>query len=248
MTPEELVEIISGMIQENSHNATGLFIIQTKSRTLNLALNNGVIEFSDPKNANYQNVAIVESELISYLDGYFAEEATEEGSVLRTPLIRTLEYIVAIAAILALGLTIRFVVQHLEDSSQFFPLPETVEIKDLKESRSLMVKHAGVYATRLDDGEMLLELTPDGTWAFFDVEKGAVGSFILSNLNEGQFRPVYESGRVAILTDARYIFYPESTESELMFLQRRFKRLGNSRDDLPFVAFPDKGTDSLASL
>ena len=74
---------------------------------------------------------------------------------------------------------------------------------------------------------MLLELTPDGTWAFFDVEKGAVGSFILSNLNEGQFRPVYESGRVAILTDARYIFYPESTESELMFLQRRFKRLGN---------------------
>jgi hypothetical protein len=248
MSPEELADVINAILEENDHTANGLFALEAEGRILNLALTNGVIEMSDPKDINYQNVAIAEADLVSFLTDFFARKVEQERSNLRTPLLQAIEYTVAVIAILALGLTIRFVIHYLEDASQFMPNYETTEIGNLKESKTLTVKMAGVYATRIDDGEMILELKTDGTWGFFDIANGTVGSFILNTVSGGNFRPVYESGRLAILTDTRYLFYPGEHQKELIFLDRRFKRIGNTRDDLPFVSFPDEARGKLASL
>ncbi|MEX0331745.1 MAG: hypothetical protein AB3N64_10015 [Puniceicoccaceae bacterium] len=247
MNPDEVVTIIGNIIEENTHDANGLFILESSGRRLNVTLSNGVVEVSDPRDANYQNVAIAESELTEYLIKFFAPAAAESNENLRTPLVQTLEYVVAIAAIVVFGLTIRFVIGFMQDSSQFMPEPEAVEISDRIQVQNLKVQYAGVYATRMRDGEMVIELRDDGTWNYYDIQGGSLGSFILSPVNSGQFRPVYESGRLAILTDSRYLFYPSTNlEEGITFLQRPFKKIANTRDDLPYVSFPDEIVGSVA--
>ena len=124
---------------------------------------------------------------------------------------------IGVAAVVALGFAIRFVDGYLDQTSEFIPKPMALEIDNPVESRDLTVKYSGVYATRIDDGEMLLELKRDGTWGFYDVRKGSVGSFILQAVKSGNCRPVYEAGRLAILTDTRYLFYPENDKAGLVF-------------------------------
>lgn len=240
MTPEQVVSIIHDILEENGHDANGLFILESGEYRLNLNLNNGVIEISDPRNANYQNVAIAESELVGYLHKFFAPVVQEEKKdSLRTPLVQKLEYLVALIVVVALVVTIRFVIQFMEDGSQFMPEPEATEIADVQEMRSLTVQNAGIYVTKMRDGEMAIELKDDGTWAYYDMRSGSLGAFILDTVDEGTFRPVYESGRLAILTDARYLFYPNQQEGSIVFLDRPFKRVGNTRDDLPYLSFPE---------
>ena len=246
MTPEAIVDVIHTIIEENSHDANGLFILESGGRRLNLNLSNGVVEVSDPRNANYQNVAIAESELAAYLNSFFVKEVETQKENLRTPLVQKLEYLVAVIVVVALGLSIRFVMQFMEDNSQFMPEPQTADIADMKELRSLTIQYAGVYATNMREGEMVIELKEDGTWFYYDMQSGSLGSYILEPVKAGSFRPVYESGRLAILTDARYVFYPDSENGRITFLQRPFKRIGNSRDDLPYLSFPEKVAGALA--
>ncbi|MEX0327067.1 MAG: hypothetical protein AB3N33_13355 [Puniceicoccaceae bacterium] len=247
LSPDEVVSIIGNIIEENTHDANGLFILESGGRRLNVTLSNGVVEVSDPRNANYQNVAIAESELTDYLTTFFAPTVAETGEQLRTPLVQTLEYVVAVAAVVTLALTIKFVIGFMQESSQFMPEPEAVEIGDSKQVQNLTVQYAGIYATRMRDGEMIIELRDDNTWNYYDIQSGSLGSFILSPVSSGEFRPVYEAGRLAILTDTRYLFYPSTTMEEgITFLQRPFKKIANSRDDLPYVSFPDEISGSVA--
>lgn len=249
MTPEQLAAVINAILEENNHDANGLFILELGERRLNLALTNGVIEVSDPQNANYQNVALAESELTSFLHEFYASpEEEEEKAFIRTPLVQKLELAVAIISIAALGLTLKFVVGYLDASSAFMPEVAAEEIKDKAQSRQLVVKYAGIYATSMEDGEMVLEIQEDGSWGYYDMQASTVGSFILNVVNAGNCRPVINAGRPAILTDNRYLFYPSNGERLLHFLDRPFKRIGNTRDDLPYLSFPDDGSAALAKL
>jgi hypothetical protein len=249
MAPEQLADIIHAILEENNHDANGLFILASGDRRLNLALSNGVIEISDPQNLNYQNVALAEAELIAFLNDFFARPAEEEEApLLRTPLVQKVEYAVAIISIVALALTLKFVVGYLNRSSEFMPEVEAVEITDPTESRQLVVKYSGIYATSMDDGEMVLEIQDDGKWHFYDMQSSTLGSFILNMVKGGNFRPVVNLGRPAILTDTRYLFYPSNAEKTLHFLNRPFKRIGNTRDDLPYLSFPEDSNGTLAKL
>ena len=99
----------------------------------------------------------------------------------------------------------------------------------------------------MGDGEMALELKEDQTWAFYDMSKGSLGSFVLDKVSGGTYQPVYEAGRPAILTDNRYLYYPSQGRDQLEFMQRFFKRVGNTRDDLPYLSFPDEPKGTVAT-
>ena len=146
----------------------------------------------------------------------------------------------AVVAVAVVAGALGFISHFLNRDSGFFPKPTVVGIADPIEAKEILVGHAGIYATRLADGEMLLELRPDGTWGYYDMFRGLPGYYKIVPVQSGTSRPVMEDGRLALLTDKRFLFYPEGDES-LVFLKRLFNRVGKTRDDLPYFIFSGSG-------
>ena len=238
MTPETLANVIDNILLENGHTASGLFILEAANKRLNLALTHGVIEISDPKNVNYQNVAMALDDLVKYLEAFFFTEVAANVEQTKASPVRMVEYIVASAAVVFLIFTVSFVSKFLENNSGFMPVPEITEIGNQDEIHDAQNRYAGVYTTGMDDGETILELKKDGSWGFYDIQRSTAGSYFLDLVQMGNYRPVYKSGRLAILTDSLYLLYPEDQEN-LLFLQRSFSRVAKTREDLTNVAFPD---------
>lgn len=239
MTLEEVAYRVRDLQQFHGAAANGLFILEEEGKRLQLALNSGVIEISDPGNMNYQNVTLGNTDPLAYLQDRFAKPGETLQPDSRT--VRWMESICAILAVVVLCGTGFFLAQFLSRDSQFMPKPVTLEIKDPVEAQEITHRYAGVYVTRVADGEMMIEIRPDGTWGYYDMYRGRPGFFDLDPVSAGTFKPVIDGEKVAIQTDTRFLFYPEESD-RLIFLERPFRRIGLSRDELPYFGFPDMRT------
>jgi len=238
MTPGEVVEILERINEENGGAATCLFILQANNRRLHLTLARGSYSVSDPGNANYQNVKLDVREVPTFLEGYFDKTSSgiPEHAEIRSSHLRLLEGTIAMAAVLVLAVTVYFVSRYMNTQSSFMPEPTVNELTK-PEALDYITRYAGIYATQIGDGEMVIELDKNGHWSYYDVWKQSGGSFTLTEVEAGSYRPVLDRGRLAALTDTNFLFYL-SEENRLEFLQRHFSRVARNREDLPYVKFP----------
>jgi len=242
MSPEEVAETLLRINQENGDSATCQFILQGNGHRLTLSLNRGTLTVSDPAKANYQNVALQLTELGAFLQQFFAGKPAHVAAFpeeVRQSHLHLLEGIIALVAVVVFGITVYFVSRYMKNESGFIPMPEVTEIGSGPDAKQHLVRYAGVYATRIGDGEMVLELKEDGSWGYYDMFKSQSGSFDLQMVEEGTCRPVLEQARMALLADNHYLFYP-AENGRMVFQQRRYSRIGNTRDDLPFLKFAKK--------
>jgi hypothetical protein len=47
------------------------------------------------------------------------------------------------------------------------------------------------------------------------------------------------NGRISLMTTNRFVFTPTG-KAELEFLQRKFEKVGETREDVPYMDFPDR--------
>ena len=221
--------------------ANCLFVLRSSTHQLDVSLEQGNIIVSDPGNSQYQNIALSEEELNAFLEGYFRSDAEEETPESRHP--RLLEWIVIGAGAVILILSALLIRHTVFDEAHFLPPPDAMKIENAADERTLIQQYAGLYATRIGDGEMLIELREDGTWAYFDMYGSQMVNFKLEPVNAGSFEAGFKAGQLAILTDARFVF-TLNRERDLEFLQRRFRIVAQERKDIPYLVFPDEQEES----
>ncbi len=236
MSAEELKDILLTIHDENGKEANGLFIIEHTNRRVNLRINSGVLEISDPNNANYQNVVISIDDLSKYLEDFF--QLQKGGKHVQNSHIIILEWIIALIAGAGMVGAIYFAFQYLDKEVDFMPKPDFVEIQDHTDFQNHLKKMTGIFVTELEDGETLLFIQEDGRWDFFDLERSVGNNFILTEIEGGLCRPVYQTGRLGLLTDSNFIFFWES-EGVIYFQDRKYILTAKTSNELPFVSFPD---------
>ena len=133
---------------------------------------------------------------------------------------------------------IYFAFQQLEKEVDFMPKPDFVEVQDHTDFQNHLKKMTGIFVTELEDGETLLFIQEDGRWDFFDLERSVGNNFILTEIEGGLCRPVYQTGRLGLLTDSNFIFFWES-EGVIYFQDRKYILTAKTSNELPFVSFPD---------
>ena len=236
MTAGEIEEIVLSILAENDTESSGLIILKRGHRALQIDLESGSISMSDPQNVNYQNISISRDDLSSSILSYFnlLEERHEE----RKSATGASQWMVAIAAGSISFATFYYSFQHLTRDFHFMPKPEFVEVEDDRDYREHLKAMSGVYITEWEDGETLLNLKGDGTWEFYDIERARNPKFSLNEVEQGDCRPVYQKGRLALLTRNYYVFKWES-EGVLSFQERRYIRTAVTENEVPFVTFPN---------
>jgi hypothetical protein len=70
------------------------------------------------------------------------------------------------------------------------------------------------------------------------MKKGTNRNFRLEQVNHTLSKPIVLKDGLAILSDMRYVFYPQQ-RGKLMFQDRKYIQAGRSRIDLPFVDFQE---------
>lgn len=236
MSADELKEILLTIIDENGKDANGLFVIEHLNRIVNLRINSGVLEISDPNNANYQNVAISLDDVSKSLEDFF--NLKKGGKTVQNSHIIILEWIIALVAGSGMIGAFYFANQYLEKEVSFMPKPDFVEVQNNADFQNHLKKMTGIFVTELEDGESLLFIQGDGRWDFYDLERGTGNNFLLNEVEGGLCRPVYQAGRLALLTDSNFLFYWES-EGVMYFQDRKYIRTAVTPNELPFVSFPD---------
>ena len=236
LSADELLEIILTIIDENGEEANGLFIVEYGKQSLHVKLDNGALAISNPNNANYQNVAISPSDLKASLTDFF--NLQKDATVATDSHIILLEWIIAVLAGGGMIAAFYFAYQYMSKAVDFMPEPDYVEVQDQKDYAAHQKEIAGIYATEFEDGETLLVLKQDGQWEFHDLEKGSGKSFTVTQVEAGLCRPVYQKGKLAILTDSNYLFFWER-DGVLRFQDRQYIRAATSPDELSLVKFPD---------
>jgi hypothetical protein len=245
MSPKGVAQVVHQIQDLNGTRADCLFILEADRRRLHLNLNSGILEISDPGNMNYQNVTLGNTDLELYLLERFAPQQQQQLQADPRTL-RWMEGIIAAMAGVGLVWALFYLSDFLNRDSQFMPKPVALEIDDPVASKDILFRHSGIYVTRVADGEMVIEVSPDGSWGYYDMYKGQPGYYQLEPVNVGNCRPVFEDQEVAILTDTRFMFYPQEGKL-LVFLERSFKRIGQNRDELPYFLFP-QASGSIAKL
>ena len=236
MSADELLEVILTILDENGKESNGLFILENNKKTIHLKLDSGTLEISNPNDANYQNVAVTPDDLKATLSDFF--KLSKDGKVVPNAHIILLEWIIAIIAGGGMIAAFYFAFHYLTREVDFMPKPDFMEVQDQKDYAGHLKDMIGIYATEFADGETLLVIREDGQWEFHDLEKGNGKNFILTQVEAGLCRPVYQKGRLALLTDSNFLFYWER-DGVLRFQERQYVRAGKSPDELPFVKFPD---------
>lgn len=261
MTPEQFAVLCRRINSENGMGATCRFILNGKTRQLQLDLVHGRYSACDPEDANYQNVGIGDQELETFLTDYFAgcnksarqpnsptpgtgqEVELEPELPVRTW--RIMEGSIAVVVLLAFIATVVIIKKYPEKITGLMGVPNVVEIENDRDAREIVDRWAGVYATHVHDGGMVIELKNSGDWAYYEIWKYTSGNYVMDQLHAGQFRPVLEENRTAILTDSRFLFYPDDRQ-QLIFLDRPFKRIGDKLSELSYLIFPTNMETSLA--
>ena len=236
MSVTEIHSIADKLISDFGEDANGLFIIEDKGKDLNLELVKGGLEISDPSNLNYQNISISLEELEQSILDYFGIK--EEEVIVRNSHVILIEWIIAITVGCAMVASILYVKDFLESRDHFIPKPDFTEIKSQEDFRNHLSRMSGVYMTDLDVGETVIEIHADGRWGFYDLEKASLRKFTCLPVENGLCRPVFSEGQLSLMTDAFYLFKVSNADT-LVFQDRKYIRAGKSRDDLPFVAFPE---------
>jgi len=236
MSADELLEIILTILDDNGNDANGLFIIEHGKKSVHIRLNSGILEISNPNDANYQNVAVSPHDLKATLSDFF--QLSKDGKAVPNAHIIMLEWIIAVVASGGMLAAVTFAIHYLNKEVNFMPKPDYMEVQDEKDYADHLKALAGIYVTEFKDGETLLSVMPDGQWEFHDLEKGKGKSFVLNQVEAGLCRPVYQKGRLALLTDSNFLFYWER-EGVLRFQERQYTLAGKSPAELQFVAFPD---------
>jgi hypothetical protein len=236
MSADELLEIILTILDENGEEANGLFIIEHSHNCVHIRLDNGALVLSDPNDANYQNVAISIDDLKASLADFFS--LRKDGTKVQNTHVIILQWIIALVAGGGMVAAFYFAFHHLKKEVEFMPNPEFVEVRDQKDFSDHLKELTGIYITELQDGETLLHIQEDGRWDFYDMEKGKGRNFVLTKVEEGLCRPIYQKGRLALLTDSNFLFYWES-EGILKFQDRRYTRTAKSMAELSFVRLPN---------
>ena len=234
MSLEEIEAVAISILEENEQDSSGQIFLKKGSRTLQIDLEGGVFQISDPDNFNYQNISIKKDDLASSILSFFnlleePEEARKAGT-------SVMQWMIAGAAVIISFAAFSFVIRHLHEEFQFMPKPEFMEVEDNRDYQKHLRDMSGVYITNWEDGETLLRLKSDGSWEFYDLDRGGNQDFRLLEVESGECRPVYQKGRLALLTQNFYIFQWES-EGVLSFQERRYIRTATNKDEVPFVSF-----------
>jgi hypothetical protein len=211
-------------------------ILRHKENNIHLRLANEIVEASDPDNQNYQNITINQEKVFQFLEEFVYEEEVVEEDRLN---IRTDKKGIAamVGAVVVLAVAFFMAGFYGKTEEGFIPIPVAVEIKDPKEIQQFMQSHAGIYATDIEDGEMVIEISRDGHWGYFDIVKRSAQHYGAVLVSGGSFTPGVEGATLAIVTDKRYVFYPNGGE-KLEFLERHFTKVARTRDDLAYLHLP----------
>lgn len=236
MSALEIHSIVDKLINDFGEEGNGLFIIDYKGKVLNLELLKGRLEMSDPSNLNYQNISLSLDELEQILLDYF--DIKEKEVVVRNSHVILIEWIIAITVGCAMIASIVYVRDFLESRDYFLPEPDYVEIENQEDFRHHLSRLSGIFITDLDAGQTVIEIHADGRWGFYDLERVSVRKFNCLPVENGLCRPVYSEGQLSLLTDVHFLF-KVSNKDTLLFQDRKYIRVADSRDDLPFVVFPE---------
>ncbi len=212
------------------------FILRYKEKSVHLRLRDNLIEASDPNDQNYQNIPVAQEKLFIFLEEFIYEEPEVEED--RLNIRSDKKGILAMAmAIIILGAAIYFAGFYSHEEEGFIPVPVAIKLEDPKEIQQFIQEHAGIYATEIEDGEMLIEISEDSRWGYYDIIKRSARHYVAVLVSGGSYSPGVEGATMAIVTDKRYVFYPNGGE-ELEFLDRIFTRVARSRDELAYLHLP----------
>lgn len=232
----ELTTVIERIRNLNGEDLDCLLIIQAKGRKLEISLRQHDLLVSDPQNPNYQNVKLAETGLSEFIDQYFGLSEEEAVAHFLPVLVLRIAFMTLYVGIVS-GILIFIYFIFLAETG-FFPEAKVTEIEDRAERQQLTRSYSGIYATRVADGGMAIELKPEGIFRYYDLRKYAPGKFRMDEVTAGSWRPAYEGGQVALVTGVRYVFYAEG-EDRILFLERPFDRIGRMPEDVPYLTFPD---------
>ncbi|MEX0322793.1 MAG: hypothetical protein AB3N63_11580 [Puniceicoccaceae bacterium] len=233
---EEIMEHVDMLVFRYGDDLDCKLILRFKERTLHLQLSSKLMEASDPNDQTYQNIPVAQDNLYQFLDEFIYEEPEpDEG---RINFREDKKGIIAmLCAVGVLIVAIYFSGFYGSDDEGFMPVPTAVQLQDPMEIQQFYEQNAGVYATAIDDGEMVIELTAEGTWAYFDLVKRTSRKYGAEMVSGGEYVPGKEEEVYAIVTDQRFVFYPKS-EGELEFLQRSFRKVAVTREELAYLDLP----------
>ncbi len=248
MSPEQISVLASRINEENGMGATCRFILRGKGRQLILDLVRGRFAASDPDDGRYQDVGIPPDTVEKFLQDYFSgstrrepEPKVEPEPVAPARNWRIMEGSIAVVVLLAFVATVLVIKKYPEKVTSLVADPQVQEFSDPGEARRVVERWSGVYATAVHDGGMVIELKETGEWAYYEIWRFKGGNYVMDQLQAGECRAVMERQQAAILTDAKFLFYP-SGENQLVFLQRPFKRIGDKLEDLSYLVFPSMET------
>lgn len=233
---DQLKPLLDDIRFKNGGDSEGLLILQGAGKRLHITVQDDAILLADPQNPNYQNVSVKEEELEEFIAEYFSlEEAGHEGE--RTHF-RYVYYGLILVGLIALAGTVYFVATRVSFEQGFYPKAVVAEIDNETEFNRLKETFSGIYATGTWDGALVIELTPDLEFTFYDMKRSSPGRFLLEPVMSGDYRPVYEMGSAAILANGHMVLNPVDAD-KLLFENREYSLLGKSREEVPHLAFPE---------
>jgi hypothetical protein len=234
---EDLILLLQETYDTNEAPFECAFFLEAHSRVLRLELTDSGLLASNPRDLNYQNISIPEEDLETFLLDYFVEKSSTNESV-EQDRTGTRDRIVAVLVFTTLIAALSYMTASLTASRQFMPPPKISEELDPNFARTQLNRVAGVFVTALEDGEMMIEISPEGTFALYDLQKAeAMTTFSLEQVDAGECRLTRIGDSLAVVTGNNFVFQPID-KNGLVFLQRYFKRIASSIDQVPFVQIP----------
>lgn len=231
----DLRVIVKRVRKRNRAGAECLLILEGGGRYLEIHVNEHDLLLSNPQDPNYQNVTIQDKDLREYVEQYFTV-AVEASQFEWTPSL-VMQCVTLLLVLAGLGVALVFASRFFAQEAGFIQKPAVIKVTDPIDEANAIEEYSGIYATGMWDGGMMIELKIDGTFHYYDLKRSGHQLFILEPVQSGQFEPVYEMGKLALLTDLNYIFYPE--DGIIVFQDRTYELVAQNRQGLPNVAFPD---------
>jgi hypothetical protein len=221
--------------KRNQSGAECLLVLEGSGRYLEVHVNQRDLLLSNPQDPNYQNVTIQDKDIADYVQRYFT--VSVEAAPFEWTSSFLLQCVTLVLVLVGLAFSLLFLSRFLVQESGFILPPPVLEISDAIEAANMIEEYSGLYATAVRDGGMLIELEVDGRFTYYDIRRSGHQRYILEPMASGTLTPVYEMDKAAFLTEQNYLFYPE--EGKLVFQDRTYELVGQNRQDLPFIAFPD---------
>ena len=231
----EILSLMERVRELNGPELDAILFLKGSGRSLEIKVRAEGLEISDPEDPNYQNIPLRFGEAAEFMRSRFLG-TEDDQAVVHHPSSGTRMAIFAGLTLLFMA-ALFFLVNHLGKESGFLPVVKVQELEDPKEVDRLLHRFHGVYSTPISDGAMLIELQEDGYFVYADLHTLGQGVFRAESVTTGTYRPVYESGQLALLTDSRFLIHPG--DEALNFQGRVYVRLGKARNEIPYLVFHD---------